>query len=549
MNPAPEPTPTGGDTAPVRFGTDAPSGPFAPSGPYAASAPAGEAPTTARPDRPWNPPGAAPAPRPPAPGTRSRRRGLAGWSLRGRMLAGLLALLAGISLIIGVASVVALRSYLVGQLDHQLTSAAGRTLRGFGHGDGGPQPGQAEYTLTARLTSNAVLGDIVVLTPHGENQRREIQVAPLFTIPPDGPPVSRDLGSDLGRYRLVAATLADGTVAVTGLPLNNVSNTVFRLAAIITLVALAGLALAAFAGAAIVRLTLRPLHRMAAAARQVSTLPLDRGEVALAVRVPEEDTDPHTEVGQVGAALNSMLGHVSAALTARQESETRVRRFVADASHELRTPLAAIRGYAELSRRSQEPVPPDVAHAMARVESQAVRMTGLVEDLLLLASLDSGRPLEREPVDMSVLLVGAVSDAHAAGPDHKWRLDLPDEPVTVIGEAARLVQVVVNLLANARAHTPPGTTVQAGLTTSPADPGFAALTVVDDGPGIPEALLPEVFERFARGDSSRSRAAGSTGLGLSIVSAVVTAHQGTVRVESVPGRTAFTVRLPLAPAA
>jgi two-component system OmpR family sensor kinase len=457
------------------------------------------------------------------------------------MLAGLLALLAGVSLIIGVASVVALRSYLVGQLDHQLTSAVER------FGRGGPQLVQAEYTLTARLGPNGVLGDVVVRMPRGENESMKMPVAPLFSIPTDERPRTRDLGADLGRYRLVARALPDGTTAITGLPLDSVSDTVFRLAAIITLVALAGLALAAFAGAAIVRLTLRPLHRVAATARQVSMLPLDRGEVALAVRVPEEDTDPRTEVGQVGAALNNMLGHVAAALTARQESETRIRRFVADASHELRTPLAAIRGYAELSRRSQEPVPPDVAHAMARVESQAVRMTGLVEDLLLLASLDSGRPIEREPVDMSMLLVGAVSDAHAAGPEHKWRLDLPDEPVTVVGEAARLAQVVVNLLANARAHTPPGTTVTVGLRTDPADPGWAVLTVVDDGPGIPAALLPEVFERFARGDSSRSRAAGSTGLGLSIVAAVVAAHDGTVRVESEPGRTAFTVRLPLAP--
>ena len=296
---------------------------------------------------------------------------------------------------------------------------------------------------------------------------------------------------------------------MTGLPMNDVSNTVFRLAAIITLVALAGLALAAFAGAAIVRLTLRPLHRVAATAPQVSTLPLDRGEVALAVRVPEEDTDPHTEVGQVGAALNSMLGHVAAALTARQESETRVRQFVADASHELRTPLAAIRGYAELSRRSDEPVPPDVAHAMARVESQAVRMTGLVEDLLLLASLDSGRPLEREPVDMSVLLVGAVSDAHAAGPEHRWRLDLPDEPVAVIGEAPRLVQVRREP-AGQRPRPHPARHHRHRRAAHRPTPtrDSPPCTVVDDGPGIPETLLPEVFERFARGDSSRSTRRG-----------------------------------------
>jgi two-component system OmpR family sensor kinase len=301
-------------------------------------------------------------------------------------------------------------------------------------------------------------------------------------------------------------------------------------------------AVGAAIGAVVVRLTLRPLRRVAATAQQVSELQLDRGEVALGVRVPDSYTDRRTEVGQVGAALNAMLGHVAQALTARQASETRVRRFVADASHELRTPLAAIRGYAELSRRSQEPIPADVAHALDRVESQTIRMTGLVEDLLLLASLDSGRPILVEPVDLSVLLVGALSDAHAAGPDHRWRLDLPEDSVIVPGEGARLTQVVVNLLGNARTHTPAGTTVTAGLATQGPD---AVITVVDDGPGIPSALQPEVFERFARGDSSRSRAAGSTGLGLSIVAAVVAAHHGTVQVSSVPGRTIFTVSLPM----
>ena len=169
-------------------------------------------------------------------------------------------------------------------------------------------------------------------------------------------------------------------------------------------------------------------------------------------------------------------------------------------------------------------------------------MTGLVEDLLLLARLDSGRPLDRGPVDLTQVLVDAVSDAHATGPDHRWALDLPDEPVTVSGDPARLHQVVANLLANARTHTPPGTQVVVRLTT---DAGSAVLTVADNGPGIPPDLLPEVFERFARGDGSRSRAAGSTGLGLAIVAAVVEAHGGSVGVTSVPGSTAFSVRLPV----
>jgi two-component system OmpR family sensor kinase len=304
---------------------------------------------------------------------------------------------------------------------------------------------------------------------------------------------------------------------------------------------LSAVLLAGLLGTVIVRRTLRPLHRVAATAARVAELPLDRGEVALSVRVPEADIDPRTEVGQVGAALNRMLGHVGAALAARQASETRVRHFVADASHELRTPLAAIRGYAELTRRVTGPVPPDVAHAMRRVESEAARMTTLVDDLLLLARLDSGRPLAADEVDLSRLVIDAVSDARVAAPGHRWRLDLPDESVCVIGDAARLQQILGNLLANARVHTPPDTTVTTGLVVAD---GAVSLTVADDGPGIAPDLLPEVFDRFARGDTSRSRAAGSTGLGLAIVAAVVEAHGGGVEVTSRPGRTAVTVRLP-----
>jgi two-component system OmpR family sensor kinase len=236
-----------------------------------------------------------------------------------------------------------------------------------------------------------------------------------------------------------------------------------------------------------------------------------------------------------------MLDHITAALATRQASEIRVRQFVADASHELRTPLAAIRGYTELAQRNSAALPQDVAHAMGRVQSEADRMTNLVDDLLLLARLDSGRPLDRKPVDLSRLCADVVSDAHAAGPEHRWNLDMPPEPVVVPGDDARLHQVVANLLANARVHTPNGTTVTLALT---ADRDAAVLTVTDDGPGIPPALQSEVFERFARGDTSRSRKGGSTGLGLAIATAVVRAHGGTVSLDSVPGRTTFTVRLP-----
>ena len=194
-----------------------------------------------------------------------------------------------------------------------------------------------------------------------------------------------------------------------------------------------------------------------------------------------------------------------------------------------------------MSRRETDPVPANVSHAIGRVESEALRMQGLVEDLLLLARLDSGRPLEREPVDVTLLAMDVVSDAHAAAPDHRWELDLPDEPVEAPGDRARLHQVLANLLANARTHTPAGTTV---VTRIRREGQHVRIDVADNGPGIPADLQPRVFERFTRGDDSRNRASGSTGLGLSIVAAVAGAHAGRVDLASEPGRTVFTVWLP-----
>jgi two-component system OmpR family sensor kinase len=271
-----------------------------------------------------------------------------------------------------------------------------------------------------------------------------------------------------------------------------------------------------------------------------------------------------------------MLLHVERALGRRAASEARLRRFAADASHELRTPLSAIRGYAELALRHPGPVPDEVTHALRRVQSESKRMGVLVDDLLLLARLDAGRPLEREPVDLSRLAIEATSDARVARTDHRWRLDLPGEPVLVLGDEHRLHQVLANLLSNAGKHTPPGSTVSVALAVlasppppeapQPADtpagtpavtrgvepPGpRVELTISDDGPGIPPDLLPELFERFTRGDTSRARqtdAAGkSTGLGLAIVDAVVAAHAGCITVTSRPGHTRFAILLPLLP--
>ncbi len=474
-------------------------------------------------------------------------------SLRARLVATLLALLALAGVVVGVTTTVALHAFLLHRLDTQLAGSRDRFAGalagpppGFRPPAGGRRgeflgtPGQSVDTLGARIVGGRVVQGGILDRRGAPQQLSGSDEAALAALPVDGEPHSLRLGLD--DYRVVAVQALDGDVLVTGLPLAGLDATVTRLVTIEVIVIGSALVLTGLAGAAIVRLTLRPLTRVAGTAGRVAELRLDRGEVALAERVPEADTDPRTEVGQVGLALNRMLGHVGAALEARQASETRLRRFVADASHELRTPLAAIRGYAELTRRSAEPVPPDIAHLLARVESQAERMTTLVEDLMLLARLDAGRSLGREPVDLSRLVIDAMSDAHAVSPDHRWQLTAPEQEVTVSGDAAGLAQVLANLLANTRIHTPPGTTVS--VSVIPAD-GQVTVSVVDDGPGVPPDLLPYVFERFARGDSSRSRAAGSTGLGLSIVDAVVAAHGGSVDVTSVPGHTAFTVRLPV----
>jgi len=471
-------------------------------------------------------------------------------TLRTRLVAAIVALMAVVSALVVVATTVLMERDLVRQLDAQLVAAANRSDRGPGRGPGYRPPsmdvqfllapGQAAGTLGAIVT-NGTVRDAGVLGAYGSLDKVAVtDVAGVVDVPADGRGHTVDVG-EFGPYRLTARTRSDGAVMVTGLPLAPVNEAVWSLVRFELLVAAAGLLLVGVAAAVIVRLSLRPLTRVAATASRVAQLPLSTGEVALSVRVPAADTDPRTEVGRVGAALNTMLGHVANALAVRQASETRVRQFVADASHELRTPLAAIRGYAELTRRGRDAVPPDIARALGRVESEAARMTTLVEDLLLLARLDSGRPLEREPVDLSALVVDAVSDARVAGRDHTWSLELPAEAVTAPGDPARLHQVVANLLANARTHTPAGTTVT--TTLSHVD-GEAVISIVDNGPGVPPQLLPQIFERFSRGDSSRSRAAGSTGLGLAIVSAVVGAHGGRVEVASCPGHTRFAVHLP-----
>ena len=332
--------------------------------------------------------------------------------------------------------------------------------------------------------------------------------------------VSASEGGD--RYRVRASTLP-GTDAmlITATSLADVDATLRRLLAIMLLVTLAVLAALAVLGLWVVRVGLRPLDEIGTTAAAIAAGDLSR-------RV--ERAEPRTEVGRLGLALNAMLAQIEAAFDAQAASERRLRRFVADASHELRTPLAAVRAYAELFGRGADRRPDDLERAMTGIGRESERMTVLVEDLLLLARLDEGRPLEREPVELDEVVTEAVDAAVAVDPDRP--VDLEADPVVVLGDRDRLRQVLDNLLSNVRAHTPPGSPVRVRVGS---ENGLAVVEVADSGPGMTSEEAARVFERFYRSDSSRSRATGGVGLGLSIVAAVAEAHGGAVSAHSTPG--------------
>jgi two-component system OmpR family sensor kinase len=360
--------------------------------------------------------------------------------------------------------------------------------------------------------------------------------------------------TDLGSYRVMALPTSNNLIVVTGLPRDDIQNQLTQLLTVIALATIGGLILLALTTAITIRVSLRPLRAVARTATRVANQQLDRGEVIITERVPAYEADPRTETGLVGASLNKLLDHVNTSLAARQKNEEQMRRFVADASHELRTPLASIRGYSELSLRAlrQNPAGTEgnqavesTTSSLERIQAQSLRMTRLVEDLLLLARLDEGRELVYGTVDLTQLALEGLSDARPTAADHHWTIDVPDEPVTIVGDAGRMHQVVANLLANARTHTPAGTTITLSVGR---DGDHAVLRVHDDGPGIDPALRDELFDRFARGDTSRARQTGGTGLGLAIVKAIVDGHGGSITATSEPGDTTFTVRLPITPA-
>ncbi|BBY61459.1 two-component sensor histidine kinase [Mycolicibacterium sarraceniae] len=350
----------------------------------------------------------------------------------------------------------------------------------------------------------------------------------------------------LGSHRVGHSDFAGGERLISAVSLDQANKTVGgKVLTVAGLVVLA-IVVTALGTIVVVNYALEPLRRVAAVAGEVAAMPLDSTDYRITARVSPADTDPESEIGVVGHTLNRLLANVDAALNEIAGSDRRTRQFLTDASHELRTPLAAILGYAELTRQDSEILPPTTEYALARIEAESRRMTSLVADLLLLSRLDEGLDLELEDLDLCDLVADAVNDVSVTAPDHRFVTELPDQAVWVRGDRARLHQLLGNLLSNARVHTPAGVTVTTSL--SIAGTGAAVeLVVGDNGPGIPDDIMPNLFGRFVRADKSRSRELGCSGLGLAIVLSIVEAHKGTVVAESSPGATVFTVRLPAAP--
>ena len=454
-------------------------------------------------------------------------------SLRARLVVGLVALVLGGLLVADVATYASLQTFLLGRVDKQLTDMKYQAMHDYGgESSRGPHPPSDHGPPGGFSTYEAlVLNDGTILQ---ESQTtRPYLPTPLTGVPADTPQTVS--GSGGSQYRLLVEPLGSqpAQFVVVAIPLTEVSSTLTQVVILEATIGAAVLIAMVVLTLVIVRLGLRPLERMGDTAQAIAG-----GDLSQRV----SPATPRTEIGRLGLALNGMLSQIESAFTERTRSEQRLRRFIADASHELRTPLTSIRGYAELLRRGAERSPEDSELARRRIEAEATRMSVLVDDMLLLARLDQGRPLEREPVDLQAIARDARSDASAVAPVRTVTLTAPDR-VVVTGDDMRLRQAVGNLVRNAIVYTPAATPIEIGLSRRN---GRAVLTVADHGPGLPLEVAAKVFEPFYRGDAGRGRDRGGAGLGLSIVAAVVAAHQGEVRVRQTEGGGAtFEVELPL----
>jgi len=526
-----------GRDAPTAFGV----GGFAPGEPSAERAPVRAPRVPLAPAVPAPPPTPAPTPAhdDDAP-TRSRwRRARTRWitlvdriPLSARLVV-LITVLIGAGLVLaGATSATLLQRSLVAQIDNKLQnegrSLARQQVSALLNGLNA-NSGPSDYYV--RLLSDtgqpaAVWGWPATLSRYGTPSLPNLTVDQVTALAGGTFTVKSDLPGS--HWRVVAYPVNVGGSVIIALPLAGTTDTTETMVAVLLLSGLGIVLLGALAAGWAVRRSLRPLVQIEHTAAAIAAGDLSR-------RVPTLPTS--TEVGRLGASLNGMLAQIEQAFAVRTASEARMRRFVADASHELRTPLATIRGYAELYRMGALDEPAKVDDTMRRIEGSATRMGGLVEDLLLLARLDEGRPVAHEPVDLTVLAADAVSDLHALDPDRQARLVplLPGGnggPVVVTGDDSRLRQVVANLVGNVVRHTPPGTPVEIAVGTVD---GTAVLEVRDHGPGIDPAHAARVFERFYRVDASRTRESGGAGLGMAIVAAIVGAHRGHVSLAETPG--------------
>ncbi|MFG1934429.1 sensor histidine kinase [Mycobacterium sp. NPDC048908] len=480
------------------------------------------------------------------------------WTLLRQLVIGVSAVVMVVLVAAGVSSVLSLRGSVLGIIDGQLSGSANgfsqavTKYRVTPDASGKPPPPGAMKPLT-HLIGQAP-GNVIALIQDGKvvdsaffvdgEARRAPQgaVAKIAEISWAAGEAQTVKLPELGYYRMVGRPGDGDETLVTGVSRKPAWDAMTRETGIVAAITALALMVTAACTIAIVRFALRPLDSVAATAAEVAALPLDRDHHAIAPRVPMGHTDPRTEVGLVGDTLNRLLDHVERALADVAASDKRMRQFITDASHELRTPLASIHGYAELTRQDSSVLPETTEYSLARIEAEARRMNSLVADLLLLARLDEGQDLDTTEVDLSDLVVDAVNDVAVSAPEHRWRTDVPDAAVWVRGDHARLHQTIANLLANAREHTPAGTTVTTKVT---AGPEYVELTVTDDGGGIDAELLPHLFERFVRADKSRSGEAGSFGLGLSICASIIEAHHGSIGAESTNGTTTFMVKMPV----
>jgi two-component system, OmpR family, sensor kinase len=464
-------------------------------------------------------------------------------SLRGRLLIGVISLVVIGLLISDVATYALLQTSLVSRIDSQLISGHNEAVGALGGlGRGPAQPSQFPTgTVVERLGLDGSVVDAKVTTTFGATPSSARPVLPKTLanagVDTASAPITVEGTNGVARFRMTdwPENSFGGQFVVLAIPLTDVQLTLSQLLQLEALIAVGVVAATALLAMLIIQFGLRPLQKMGGVAADIAAGDLSR-------RV--EPATSRTEIGRLGLALNGMLSQIESAFAERTESNSRLRRFIADASHELRTPLTSIRGYSEMLRRGAGDSPTDAELARRRIEEESVRMSTLVDDMLLIARLDQGRPLERKPVDLQAIAADAADDARAVAPQRQITLTAPAS-VVIEGDDLRLRQVVGNLVRNALVHTPQQTAIEIGVSTVN---GTGRMSVIDHGPGLQAKDMERIFEPFYRADPSRSRDSGGAGLGLSIVSAVVSAHGGKVNVkETSGGGVTFEVDLPLAP--